>query len=198
MHTAFDQIEPVFNQFKNRANVEIELRLGKKTKSGFDTNVGKSVFEQVKAGLDKYSGWESVKTSNTTVYFKDDIRVIDDDDTGETRAEIKKKLKKCDIPIDGSPFDVRFCVATETTCAKPEDTVYEDMRVKHRTSYIRKNLSIDVTRVEGDSDPDSETADSYEIEFEIINPKNVTDRDTLYNMIHKIRDVLNLLSCINK
>jgi len=195
MRTAFDQIDPIFNQFKNRANTEFEIRLGKKSKSTFDTNIGKEVFEKITKGLEKYTGWESIKKTNETVYFKGDIRVCDNEETGQTRVEVKKKLKKHDIVLEDSLFDIRFCVSSESPCEKPEDAIFDDMRIKHRTSFIRKNLSIDITHVTGDpDDPDSENADKYEIELEIINPLKVGNKDELYNMVYKVRDILKLLS----
>jgi hypothetical protein len=194
MHAAFDQIEPIFNQFKGRSNTEFEIRLGKKSKSSFDTNIGVEVFERIFRGLSKYEGWESVKKTNETVYYKDDIRVCDNEETGETRVETKKKLKKQDIQLENSPFDIRFCVSTETPCEKPTDAVFDDMRVKKRVSFIRKNLSIDVTHVSSDpDDPDCENADTYEIELEIINPAKVATKDELYNMVYKVQDILKLV-----
>lgn len=194
MNEAFDQIEPIFNQFKGRSNTEFEIRLGKKSQKTFDTNVGKDVFEKILRGLNKYQGWESVKKINETVYYKDDIRVCDNEDTGESRTECKKKLKKHDIKLTDSPFDIRFCVSSESKCEKPEDATFDDMRVKHRTSFIRKNLSIDVTHVTGDpDDPDSENADTYEIELEIIDPKKVTNSSELCNIVYKVFDILKLV-----
>jgi len=196
MHTAFDQIEPIFNQFKNRANVEIEMRLGKISSGKFDTNVGKVVFNKILKGLENYKEWEKVEKSNTTVYFSGDIRVIDDDATGVSSAHKKTKLKKTDLRLEGKPYDLRFSIATEVSCPKPgENTEYDDMRVRKRVSFVRKNLSIDMTIVRGDADdPDSEEDERYEIELEIIKPQNVKDKNELYNIIHKVDDILKLLA----
>ena len=196
MHTAFDQIEPIFNQFKNRANIEIELRLGKISSGKFDTNVGKHIFKKILNGLEKYKDWEKVSKSNTTVYFSGDTRVIDDEDTGITSAQKKTKLKKTDIHLDNKPYDIRFSISTEISCSKPgENTEYDDMRIRKRISFIRKNLSIDMTVVSGDADdPDAEEDERYEIELEIIKPQNVKDKNELYNIIHKVDDILKLLT----
>jgi hypothetical protein len=196
MHAAFDQIEPLFNQFKNRANVEIEMRLGKIAYGKFDTNVGRSTFQKVLDGLQKYPGWEKVTKSNTTVYFSGDVRVVDDDDSGSSSVHKKTKLKKSDIGLQDKPFDLRFSVSTEVSCPRPgENTEYEDMRVRKRTSFLRKNLSIDMTVVSGDADdPDSEENERYEIELEIVNPQSVKDKNELYNIVHKVDDILKLLS----
>ena len=99
MHAAFDQIEPIFNQFKNRANVEIEMRLGKIAYGKFDTNVGKQSFHTILKGLENFKGWEKVTKSNTTVYFSGDNRVIDDEDTGISTSHKKTRVKKTDINL---------------------------------------------------------------------------------------------------
>ena len=196
MHAAFDQIEPIFNQFKNRANVEIEMRLGKIAYGKFDTNVGKHTFHAILKGLESFKGWEKVSKSNTNVYFSGDTRVIDDEDTGSSSAHKKTKLKKVDIHIDNKPYDMRFSVSTEVACQKPgENTEYDDMRIRKRVSFVRKNLSIDMTVVSGDADdPDSEENERYEVELEIVDPKNVTNKNELYNIVHKVDDILKLLA----
>ena len=196
MHAAFDQIEPIFNQFKNRANVEIEMRLGKIAYGKFDTNVGKHTFHAILKGLESFKGWEKVSKSNTNVYFSGDTRVVDDEDTGSSSAHKKTKLKKVDIHIDNKPYDMRFSVSTEVACQKPgENTEYDDMRIRKRVSFVRKNLSIDMTVVSGDADdPDSEENERYEVELEIVDPKNVTNKNELYNIVHKVDDILKLLA----
>lgn len=61
-------------------------------------------------------------------------------------------------------------------------------------SFIRKNLSIDMTICVGDShDMDAEDPMSYQIEFEIIDPSCVNTKDELFNIIHKIKDLFKLL-----
>mgnify|MGYP000271226168 CR=1 FL=1 len=58
-----------------------------------------------------------------------------------------------------------------------------------------KNLVIDMTEVTGDPDDmDDESEASYEIELEIVNPKEVSDDDTLYNIIYKIECVMKTIS----
>ena len=44
-----------------------------------------------------------------------------------------------------------------------------------------------------DDDLDSEEENVYQVEFEIIDPKLIKDRDTLYNIIYKVHDVLKLV-----
>jgi hypothetical protein len=62
-----------------------------------------------------------------------------------------------------------------------------------RESFVRKNLSIDMTIVSGNpADLDSEEENSYQIELEILDPKKITDNNVLYNIVYKINDVLEL------
>lgn len=171
------------------------MRLGKISQKKFDTNIGRERFEKILRGLKKYDGWESTRTSVTTAYIKGDIRAIDDE-KGNTSWHKKAKLKKVDCELQGQPLDVRLSVATETFIKKPDaDVEFDEMRVRHRESFYRKNLTIDMTRVTGNpDDPDSEETESYECELEIDNPKEITDDVILYNIFQKVFDVLKLLA----
>ena len=191
----FATFAPVVHQYKSRANVEIELRLGKISKGRFDTNIGRERFEKITRGLHTYTGWESIKKSHTTAYIKGDIRVIDDEDLGTTVCQQKKKLKKVDLGLKDQPLDVRLCIATETPAQRPSgEAEFDDMRVRHRESFVRKNLSIDVTRVTGNpDDPDSEDTEQYEVELEIVDPTAIKDDIQLQNILQKVLDVLKLL-----
>ena len=74
------------------------------------------------------------------------------------------------------------------------DSEMDCKKTKTRTSYIRKNLSIDMTSIIGGAqDMDSEDPFTYQVEFEIIKPENVEDKNTLFNIIHKIKDLFNIL-----
>jgi len=168
------------------------MRLGKINRGSFDTNVGKETFDKILRALKKYQGWESVKCTNDVAYYQDNIRLVINDDTEECTQVIKEKLCKVDNTLQG-PLDVRFAVARETPFQK-EEIEFTSARQRHRESFVRKNLSIDMTIISGNpTDLDSEEEQSYQIEFEIINPKLVRDIDTLYNIIHKVQDVLNIL-----
>jgi hypothetical protein len=51
-----------------------------------------------------------------------------------------------------------------------------------------------MTMCEGDfHDKDSEDPVMYQVEFEIIDPTRVQTKDELFNIIHKVKDVFNLL-----
>ena len=53
----FDVWEPVIRKWAPADNIEIEMRLGRKTANKFDTNVGRETFEKLLRALYKYDGW---------------------------------------------------------------------------------------------------------------------------------------------
>jgi hypothetical protein len=103
----------------------------------------------------------------------------------------KINVVKDDFP--GTPTDMRFSVSREI----PTWGEYEmdRKRTKTRYSFVRKNLSIDMTISSGDNaDMDSEEESSYQIEFEIVDPTKVSSRDEFFNIIHKVNDLSKLIS----
>jgi hypothetical protein len=147
-------------------------------------------------GLEKYKGWEDVKQSSTSVYYKDQIRKSFDEETDDSTTIFKKPISKKNFKIEEKPFDMRFSIAKEIPCeGGAEDEGADYVRFKNRKSFIRKNLSIDMTIVTGDPDDlDCEDEARYEIELEIIDSKSVKNRDELYNIIYKVFDVLKIIS----
>ena len=187
-----DKILPIFEAYKNEEDIEVEIRLGKHNGSLFDTNVGKDTWKRVLNGLKKYDGWESVKTTTADVYYNDanNIRITCDEDSGEQTMIQKISVIKNDSKRD--PLDVRFCVAREI----PTSGEYEmdRKRTKTRHSFVRKNLSIDMTISSGDNvDMDSEEEAMYQIEMEIIKPTDVDSIYKLQNILQKIDDLMKLI-----
>jgi hypothetical protein len=187
-----EKILPVFDSHKDEEHIEVELRLGKYNGSFFDTNVGKETFEKVLKGLQKYEKWEKTESSVSDMFYndKDSIRITSNQETGEQKMVQKINVVKEDF--SGTPTDMRFSVSREI----PNWGEYEmdRKRTKTRHSFIRKNLSIDMTISSGDSaDMDSEEECSYQIEFEIVNPTKVSSRDELFNIINKVNDLSKLI-----
>jgi hypothetical protein len=186
--TIYDRIKPTFDSLKNEEHIEVEMRLGKHNGSLFDTNVGKETWERVLRGLNKYQGWESKKKSVVDVYYNDanNIRITADEDTGDQTMVQKIAVVKEDFTCH--PLDVRFSISREIPTFGEYDM--DRKRSKTRHSFVRKNLSIDMTISSGDSvDMDSEEECSYQIELEIVNPQDVQNDTELYNIIHKIDDL---------
>jgi hypothetical protein len=187
-----EHVLPLFDAYKNEENIEVEIRLGKHNGSLFDTNVGKEAWTRVLRGLKKYEGWERVEQTRADVYYNDSNNVRITVDEEDTQVMIQKiAVVKRDFTRD--PFDVRFSVSREI----PTTGEYsmDRKRTKVRHSFVRKNLSIDMTISTGDHvDMDSEEEASYQIELEIIRPKDVDTKDTLFNIIHKIENIVALLA----
>jgi hypothetical protein len=188
-----EKVLPVFDSFKDEEHIEVELRLGKYNGSFFDTNMGKETFERVLTGLKKFPKWEKTESSVSDIFYneKDSIRITSNQDTGEQKMVQKINVVKDDFP--GTPTDMRFSVSREI----PTWGEYEmdRKRTKTRYSFVRKNLSIDMTISSGDNaDMDSEEESSYQIEFEIVDPTKVSSRDEFFNIIHKVNDLSKLIS----
>jgi len=188
-----DKVLAIFEAHKNEGDVEVEIRLGKHNGSLFDTNVGKDVWKRVLNGLKKFDGWESTKTTTSEVYYNDgnNVRITCDEDTGEQTMIQKIAVVKEDFKRE--PLDVRFCVAREI----PTSGEYEmdRKRTKTRLSFVRKNLSIDMTISSGDNaDMDSEEEASYQIELEIVKPSDVDSIYKFQNILQKIDDLCKLIS----
>ena len=187
-----DRVLPIFEAHKHEGDIEVEIRLGKHNGSLFDTNVGKDTWKRVLEGLKKYEGWES-KKSTSEVYYSDsnNIRITSDEESGEQTMIQKISVVKEDFKCD--PLDVRFCVAREI----PTSGEYEmdRKRTKTRHSFVRKNLSIDMTISSGDNaDMDSEEEASYQIELEIIKPSEVDSVYKFQNIMQKVADLSKLIS----
>ena len=191
LKTFFDEIEPSFKQFISTSHVEFEFRLGKRNRGTFDTNIGLEKFTRIREGLIKYNGWESVKKTTDTAYYKDSIRLIIDEDTDAQVQVNKHKLFKHDY--SHKPLDVRFSIASEVPMDGSMEIEYTDSKQRQRESFVRQNLSIDLTIVSGQVDMDSEEDTVYQVEFEIIDPLKVTNQNIFYNLVYKIQDVLRLL-----
>jgi len=187
----YDKVKPIFETMKGEENVEVELRFGKHNGSLFDTNMGKETWERVLRRLKKYQGWERVQSSVADVYYNDanNIRITVDEDSGEQTMIQKINVVKDDFKC--TPNDIRFSISREI----PTFGEYEMDRKRNKTrhSFVRKNLSIDMTISTGDSvDMDSEESCSYQIEMEIVNLQDVKSDDELYNIIHKISDLVKI------
>tara|TARA_Y100000389_G_scaffold198573_1_gene235333 strand:+ start:154 stop:765 length:612 start_codon:yes stop_codon:yes gene_type:complete len=192
-----DKLYPLVLKHREQPHVELEMRLGKFNGKMFDTNVGKVPFYRVLSGLQKYMGWEKVVGTEHEVFYResDGVRISVDEATGDEAIIHKQRVLNEDFKkIKETPYDVRFSVSTEHPLPPDTDRNMDKKKTKKRISFIRKNLSIDMTISIGDShDMDAEDPTSYQIEFEIIDPMLVQSKDDMFNIIHKMKDVFKLL-----
>ena len=196
-HKICDTVKPILDKYKNEEYIEMEFRLGKYNGTFFDTNIGKDVYVKLLHGLNKYTGWDRIVMSETDVFYreKDNLRITIDESTNEETIIKKERVHVEDFKkLEGTPFDIRFSVCKEIPKEHDYDSEMDGKKTKTRTSFVRKNVSIDMTSVYGNvDDMDSEDMYTYQVEFEIIKPQNVEDKDTLFNIIHKIKDLFNIL-----
>ena len=196
-HKICDKLYPLVQKHKDDPHVELEMRLGKFNGKMFDTNVGKATFDRVMIGLQRYMGWEKVVGMEHEVFYResDGVRISVDEATGDEAIVRKERVKNEDFKkLKGTPYDVRFSVSKEHPLPPDTNRDMDKKKTKKRVSFIRKNLSIDMTICVGDShDMDAEDPMSYQIEFEIIDPTRVQSKDEMFNIIHKVKDLFNLL-----
>lgn len=196
-HKICDTVEPILDKYKNEDYIEMEFRLGKFNGTFFDTNIGEKMYISILNGLNKYTGWDRIVQSETEVFYreKDNLRITIDESTNEETIIKKERVHVEDFKqLEGTPFDIRFSVCKEIPMEHDYESEMDGKKTKTRTSYIRKNVSIDVTSISGNTqDMDSEDPFTYQVEFEIMKPQNVEDKDTLFNIIHKIKDLFNIL-----
>jgi mRNA capping enzyme, beta chain len=193
MQDMYAKFSPIVSNFLKAPHHEIEFRLGKMSRGKFDTNVGVDVYQNVLRGLGSFHGWEEVKRSNDTIYYgNNDRRAIFDNMTEQIVRCVKKRVHVVDHKMD--PLDVRLSICTEVPYEPTEDEEeFEHTRNRIRHSFIRKNLSIDVSMVTGTPDDiDDEQSTTYQIEMEIIKPEDVKSEQELYNIVHKILDVMKI------
>ena len=188
----FNEWDPLIQKYKNLPNVEVEIRLGRKSKTTFDTNVGKDAFEKVFRALVKYEGWETSRHSKATVYyFEGSRRLTVDEESDEQDGCTKSRVCTNDFKIEDSSLDVRLGISTEEPWEYDGEEVSTEQKDKERWSFVRKNLSIDLTIIKGTpDDKDSDDDTIYQIELEIIKPRDVSSEKELFNILYKIFDVL--------
>ena len=191
----FSKWEPIIRKHASSPNTEIEIRLGRRSGNGFDTNVGQATFEKVFRALNKYKEWESTNHTNATVYyFEGSKRLTINEETDEQVGQIKKRVTVDDFSLGAIPFDVRLGISTEIPFEYDGEETSTKQTTKERWSFVRKNLSIDMTIVKGtpdDKDADDDTV--YQIEMEIVDPKQISDENEIFNLLHKVFD---LMKCI--
>lgn len=192
----FKKWNKTITTYSKTPQIETEFRLGRKVNGGFDTNVGFSNFQRVLNSLDKYTEWEKKEHSISTIYyFPKNKRLTVNEETDDQIGITKTKLHTEDITLDDCKFDVRLGISSEISFDYDGTETSNRQRDRERWSYVRKNLSIDMSIVKGtptDKDADDDTV--YQIEFEIIKPDQVKNEQELHSIIHKITNVLMTLT----
>jgi hypothetical protein len=192
-----DSLFPQVQQFKDEEHTEIELRFGKFNGNMFDTNLGKAQFDSIMNGLSKYTEWDQIIGTEQEVFYRecDGIRITTEEATGEETIIRKERVMNQDFKqIENVPYDLRFSISKEIPLPEDTDREMDKKRTKKRISFVRKNVSIDMTICTGDThDMDAEDSHTYQIEFEIVDPTRVKTKDDLFKILHKVNDVFIML-----
>jgi len=188
----FDKWEGLIEAHKTNENTEIEIRFGRRSGTKFDTNVGQETFQKVLQALTKYEGWESKDHSEVTVYyFEGGKRLSVNEQTDEQKGEIKTRVTVDDFHLPDTPLDVRLGISTEVPFEYDGEETSTEQKTKERWSFVRKNLSIDMTIITGNpDDKDSDDDKTYQIEMEIIDPSQIQNKIDLFNLLYKVFDVM--------
>jgi len=188
----FDAWAPLIKKHKETSSAEIEIRFGRRGKSSFDTNVGKDTFDRVFQALMKAQCWETSRHSKATVYyFAEGARLTVDEESDEQDGCVKQRVAVNDFEIENANYDVRLGISTETPWEYDGEEVSSEQKDKERWSFVRKNLSIDMTVIKGTpDDKDSDDDTSYQIELEIIRPGEVETDIELFNILYKVFDII--------
>lgn len=188
----FDKWANVIENHRHSENTEIEIRFGRRAGSKFDTNVGQETFKKVLQALGTYEGWETKNHSEVTVYYFDGgKRLSVNEQTDEQIGQIKTRVAVDDIELQGHPMDVRLGISTEVPFEYDGEETSTEQKTKERWSFVRKNLSIDMTIITGTpDDKDSDDDKTYQIELEILKPSQIQNKIELFNLLYKVFDIL--------
>ena len=179
----------------HRPNVEIEFRFGRKKQHGFDTNIGPDMYQKVMRRLDRYQGWESKIGRSDTIYYTLDGKRARYNNVTDEMDEFIKKQKIFTEDYNLSPLDIRLSISSEEPYEYSDLIEFVKEKERVRTSFIRKNVRIDVSMIKSDpEDKDSESQFEYQLELEIINPTIIQNDHDIYTILYKLFDILKI-SC---
>jgi hypothetical protein len=187
------ELRGLLDKYRHEPHIEIELRLGWKSRQRFDTNIGKNYSDMIYNIL---SPTPFKRTDETThVYVHNNVRVITDAHTGTPLVcQKKRKIEIHDILLHGTPFDLRVSVCQELPVPLPPS--YKFLRSRERTTWKYKTWSYDLThaRSANPREESAETLDSYEFELELdlaqANREQLTSQYIAHSTVMKVFDLL--------
>jgi len=147
MNIIFHEIHDILEKYKAVPNVEIECRFGWKFPERFDTNIPVNLYDTIHDKVSNSNIFD-IKYETTDVYNYKNIRVIVCPTTKHIiSSHVKRKIKTIDLSLDGTPYDIRLSVCTETPVDHPNINLCTLIRSKKRTSCIYKMFMYDFTKV---------------------------------------------------
>lgn len=157
--------------------LEIEYRLGRQLPGDyFAANVSKEGFEAFTKALESSTHDRKVRIQTTERCHQNMKHVstsLIQDEHGDhapppSYIMSKVKLHQQDLPIEGTPYTLRFGIAVEKVLDTNKSTNSGLVRCKTRTRYIQGVWAFDLTEVTSTDDLDAE--ETCEIELELVSP----------------------------
>lgn len=153
---------------------EIECRIRFKT-TGY--------YQKLLDFMNSKEGWKK-NSSYTVDIYKDEKRWTK---IGDKYFNTTKSPPSVLVIVDYEDYSLKFTVSKEIYKeVKRIPKKYDFTRVKERTTFSRKNIKIDLTKVTSE-----EKEDSYETEVEVIDPENFNYKifmDTIFMITDKFSD----------
>lgn len=196
-------------------NPEIELRLGHIKNQNFETNIGYTAFDNILKALLEAKCWCHVSGPiQSTDYFTNDHNRLTEYENSKEKTKIQKQRlgvvnveNECEDEGEGegeenTALDVRISVCAEVPIEITEIDFQKEIqksmykRSKKRWSFVYKNIwrydctVVNTYNVNSVNNPETQ----YEIEMELLNPKNLalvyTPQYLAHSAILKINDLI--------
>lgn len=199
--TAIDYLSSLIYEYKNKDNIEIEIRLGQIQFNKFKSGLGsKEFFYKIKKNLDTAKCWNKVNNNKHEEICFNGLRrttVFNGKKIMKHQCIRKEKLINKNFEYKGTPYDLRISLSKEIPTDEKIKTGLGILRKKDRYSYYYNDYIIDLTIVEQIENGVSEL--NYELEVELINLKNnVSDKYRAHSSLLLIRDFINMCEKIEK
>lgn len=133
--------------------------------------------EMIKGGQ---QGWKRIDSHTIDIYRKEKRFTKIGHEYFNTTKSAPAVLRVVDYDDEG--FDLKFTVSKEKMSKTREPKTYDFKRVKDRTSFVKGNITIDITMVTSEDEEDIETPTKYEVEVEVIDSSKF-NANTFYSSI---------------
>ena len=195
LKVGIDTLSSLICEYKNKDNIEIEIRLGQIQFNSFKSGLGsKDFFNKIKNTLDSGKCWDKVVNNKHEELCHNGLRrttLFNGKKVLKNQCIKKERIINKNFEYSGTPYDLRISVSKEIPTEDKIKLGTGVLRKKNRFSYYYKDYVIDLTTVEQIYNGVSET--NYELEIEFINLKNnVSDQYRAHSGLLLIRDVINM------
>ena len=187
---AIDTLTKLIKKYKTTKNIEIELKIGRIEDGRFQVGLNSEEFyNKIKKKLDSYDKWKKVNSTTTKDYISGNYKKTD------SIIMCKKRLENVNFSFNGTPYDFRISVCTETP-VKLNSFKSDIVRNKNRTSYVYKECNYDITKVTEETKDELIENEEFEIELTHLNSKTA-DKYRAHSALLKLRDIINMCEKIS-